>query len=70
MKMNLEAKLLEEMEKISKEIKSVKGYLDTLVRINLEQIKEVEPTVLEKKILRKGIRRGEFVKWEDIKNEV
>lgn len=60
----------DEIKQLSTEVKNMKKYLKTLIRLNLEQTKEVEPTKSEKRILSQSSQKVEFVRWDEIKDEI
>jgi len=66
----LQEEVLERLKKIDLEVKTMKNYLETLIKLNLEQIKEVKPTLTEKRALKKAFKLKDFVEWEEIKDEI
>jgi len=66
----LEEEVLERLKKINLEVKAMKNYLETLIKLNLGQIKEVKPTLAEKRALKKTFKLKDFVEWEEIKDEI
>ncbi|MGC9059002.1 MAG: hypothetical protein ACP5H3_01150 [Candidatus Aenigmatarchaeota archaeon] len=65
-----EIKILEEMKKINKEIETIKSYLSKMIEINLQQIEISKPTPQEERIAKEKIKRREFVKWDEVKDEI
>ena len=70
MPLKTQVEVIKELRRMNREIKSMKSYLATLVKLNLEQIKEVKPTPDEKKVLKRPIKKEEVLKWEEIKDEI
>ncbi len=70
MPQKLHTELLKELKKIDREVRLVKDYLKTLIELNLEQIKEVEPTLSEKRVLKNPVRKEEFLDWERVKDGI
>ena len=70
MMLKSEVELIEEVKRISKEVESMKNYLAKIIELNIQQMKTVKPTLSEKKIFETPILKKEFLKWDEIEDEI
>ena len=57
------------LQELSDKVERIEKFLKTLIDVNLELIEEVEPEEWEVKDI-EDRRRDEFLRWEEIQNEL
>ena len=57
------------LQELSDKVERIERFLKTLIDVNLELIEEVEPEEWEVKDI-EDRRRDEFLRWEEIQNEL